>query len=81
MFSERMALEATLRRERLTSEAQIYRRLRPCRRARASRQAQLLSHILSHLGDWMVVKGTALQRRYRHAVEPAGRPNPATGGG
>ena len=81
MFSERMALEATLRRERLTSEAQIYRGLRPYPRARARWQAQFLSHLLSHLGDWMVAKGTALQRRYRHAVEPARRPNPATGGG
>ena len=33
MFGERMALEANLRREKLTSEARTYQRLRPYRRA------------------------------------------------
>lgn len=70
MFSERMALEATLRRERVTSEAQTYQRLRPYRRA-----SRWQERLLSRLGDWMVAKGRILQRRYRRAISPSGRPN------
>ena len=70
MFSERMALEATLRRQRVTSEAQTNLQLRPYRRT-----PHWQGRLLSRLGDLMVAKGTALQRRYRRAVEPAGRAN------
>ena len=68
MFIERLAVVEKLRRERLTSEAPVYRRLRPYRHA-PGWQVRLLSR----LGEWMVAKGTALQWRYRHAVCPAKR--------
>ena len=68
MFSERMALEATLRREKLTTEAQTYAGMRPYGQASRWRE-----QLLSRLGDWMVARGGALQMRYRHAVEPARR--------
>ncbi len=76
MFSERMALEATLRRQKLIAEAQAYRRLRPYRRA-----PRWQKWLLSRLEDWIAAiraersaggaqrakpeQGTALQRRYR----------------
>ena len=69
MFMERMALEATLRRERVTSEAPTYRRLHPYRRT-----PRWQERLLTHLSGLMVAQGTALQRRYRRAVELARRP-------
>ena len=73
MFSERMALEANLQREKLTTEAQTYPGLRPYRRA-----SRWQEQLLSRLGDWMVARGATLQRRYRRAVEPAARPHSST---
>ena len=71
MFIERMALETTLRREMVTSEAPTYRQLRPYRRT-----PDWQVRLMSRLGMWMVAKGTTLQRRYRHAVAPAGGRKP-----
>lgn len=62
MFAERMALEATLRRERLISEARAYQGLRPYRRT-----PRWQVWLFSHLGEWLVERGTALQLRYRRA--------------
>ena len=62
MFMERMALEATLRRKKLTSEAGSYHGLRPYRRA--PRWQALL---FTRLGECLVTWGVALQRRYRRA--------------
>ena len=62
MFMERMALEATLRREKLTSEARVYQGLRPYRRA--PRWKALL---FTRLGEGLAAWGAALQRQYRQA--------------
>lgn len=62
MFMERMALEATLRREELTSEARRYHGLRPYRRP-----PRWQAWLLARLGEWLVARGTALQRRYQRA--------------
>ena len=62
MFMERMALEANLRREELTSEAPTYHGLRPYRRT-PRWQALLFTRI----GEGLVAWGVALQRRYRRA--------------
>jgi len=60
MFRERMALEATLRREKLTSEVRTYQGLRPYRRT-----PRWQAWLFSRLGEWLVARGTALQQRYR----------------
>lgn len=75
MFSERMALQATLRRKRVTSEARTYEGMRPYPRNWTGWKVSLLSN----LGNWMVAGGTALQRRCQQAVESIDPPNPATG--
>lgn len=62
MFAERMALEATLRREKLMAEARTYHGLRPYRRA-----PRWQVWLFTRLGAWLVAMGTALQRRYRRA--------------
>ena len=62
MFGERMALEANLRREKLTSEARTYQRLRPYRHA-----PRWKVWLITRLGEWMVARGTALQQRYQRA--------------
>lgn len=62
MFMERMALEATLRREKLTSEARSYQGLRPYRRP-----PRWQVWLCTRLGEWLVARGTALQGRYRRA--------------
>ena len=79
MFSERMALEATLRRERVTTEARVYEGLRPYRRRRGWQ-----GRLLSWLGAWFLgrrrglqgagkakdrvaARGFPLRRRYRQA--------------
>ncbi len=62
MFMERMALEATLRREKLTSEARIYQGLRPYRHP-----PRWKARLYTRLGEWLVARGVALQRRYRRA--------------
>lgn len=62
MFGERMALEATLRREKLTSEARTYQGLRPYRRS-----ARWQVWLFTRLGAWLVARGTALQQRYQRA--------------
>ena len=62
MFGERLALEATLKREKLTSEARTYHGLRPYRRA-----PRWQAWLLSRFGGWLVARGTALQMRYRRA--------------
>ncbi|MDE0463800.1 MAG: hypothetical protein OXH93_15395 [Caldilineaceae bacterium] len=60
MFLERMAVEETLRRERLVSEARTYAGLRPYRRV-----PRWQARFLLGLGGWLVARGTALQERYR----------------
>ena len=60
MFMERMALEETLRRERLVSEARAYAGLRPYRRV-----PRWQARLFLGLGGWLVARGTALQERYR----------------
>ncbi len=62
MFSERMALEATLRREKLMSEARTYHGLVPYRHT-----PRWQVWLFTRLGAWLVAMGTALQRRYRRA--------------
>lgn len=62
MFNERMALEATLRREKLTSEARTYQGLMPYRRP-----PRWQAWLFARLGAWLVARGTALQLRYRRA--------------
>ncbi len=62
MFMERMALEATLRREKLTSEARTYQGLRPYRHP-----PRWQVWLYTRLGEWLVARGTALQGRYRRA--------------
>ena len=62
MFSERMALEANLRREKLTSEARTYQQLRPYRHA-----PRWKVWLITRLGEWLVARGTALQQRYQRA--------------
>ena len=62
MFGERMALEANLRREKLTSEARTYQRLCPYRR-----EPRWQVWLFSRLGAWLVARGTALEQRYRQA--------------
>ena len=68
MFLERLALEESLRGDRMTSEAPVYRQLRPYRRTPEWRV-----RIISRLGKWMVAKGNSLQRGYRHEVACAKR--------
>lgn len=60
MFMERMALEETLRRERLVSEARAYTGLRPYRRV-----PRWQARLFLRMGEWLVARGTALQLRYR----------------
>lgn len=60
MFLERMALEEKLQRERLVSEAKEYQGLRPYRRV-----PRWQARLFLRFGEWMVARGTALQRRYR----------------
>ena len=62
MFMERMALEATLRREKLTSEKRRYEGIRAYRRV-----PRWQAWLFSRLGAWLVARGTALQLRYRRA--------------
>ena len=62
MFMERMALEETLRRERLMTEARRYQGLRPYRHP-----PRWQVWLCTRLGEWLVARGTALQRRYRRA--------------
>lgn len=62
MFMERMALEATLRREKLTSEARRYEEIRAYRRP-----PRWQAWLFARLGAWLVARGTALQRRYQLA--------------
>lgn len=62
MYAERMALEANLRREKLTREAEEFHALRPYRPA-----ARWQVWLFSRLGDWLVARGTALQQRYHSA--------------
>lgn len=58
MFSERMAVEANLRREKLNREAWEDRLLRPYRR-----KPRWQVWLCLRLGAWLVTRGTALQQR------------------
>ena len=62
MFMERMALEETLRREKLMTEARRYQGLRPYRHP-----PRWKARVYTRLGEWLVAWGVALQRRYRRA--------------